>query len=609
MKRLVCLFLALAVPLSVLAKSPIESHNDGFYKDFVNPDECRFAITDVLSRNTPAMTVSEALTQTDPHPQIAALAQTISAQSKNDTEKITAVREYIAAHISCIEREDAPIFAPDVLLEGCGSAHGITNLTLALFHALDLPAIRVLGTTVSDEEAFDPDAEINHSWCEVLHQNTWQTVDTVYPDQIHVILRRGDETTQDYYYQDGWQYQIQNGGALLCGKVEHADSLILNIPQTLGGLPVLGIAKEAFANTDIAALTFPDTLKFIETKAFFHSRVPQTLFIPASVVEIGTYAFSYLNGLCEIQVSADNPAYTAKDGVLYDKEMTTLWVYPNGKTDTEFTVPATVTLLYCTCFSGNRYLTQVVLTHPEIKAMTYTFYGCSLTLYGTPGSDIESRIQNGTLTKQLSFLPQSQKDGGSFTHFQTSDVQPNFTDLSKNVWYYSDVITAYQKGLFMGLSDTRFGGEESITPAQAVTLSARIRNRYLTNTDLPTAEENEAWYLPAVKMVLEHQWFTLPDFDVPDRPATRAEFAQILAGALPIAALPEQCSIDETSIFDLPASPTAKEAILLLYRAGILTGDPDGRFRPDDAITRAEAAAVVTRLTDISRRIGFDPTV
>ena len=47
-------------------------------------------------------------------------------------------------------------------------------------------------------------------------------------------------------------------------------------------------------------------------------------------------------------------------------------------------------------------------------------------------------------------------------------------------------------------------------------------------------------------------------------------------------------------------------AVYRLYRAGILAGsDANGTFSPLSYITRAEAAAVVSRMADSDNRIAF----
>ena len=194
-------------------------------------------------------------------------------------------------------------------------------------------------------------------------------------------------------------------------------------------------------------------------------------------------------------------------------------------------------------------------------------------------------------------------------HFTPKGASPKFEDVSDNAWFYPDLDSVYRQGLLMGISETQFGTDLSVTLAQAITMSVRIRLRYRDNTVLPQAEANEEWYQPALNLTFENQWFPLPDISDLDRPATRSEFAQILAGALPKNALPERTTVTESDILDLPAEPDTRDAILALYRAGILAGTPDSCFHPEKEITRAEAAAILARLTDVTRRLYFNKKI
>lgn len=50
-----------------------------------------------------------------------------------------------------------------------------------------------------------------------------------------------------------------------------------------------------------------------------------------SVTSIGDYAFSSCSGLTAINVSSNNTVYSSIDGILYNKETTTLITYPGVK--------------------------------------------------------------------------------------------------------------------------------------------------------------------------------------------------------------------------------------------------------------------------------------
>ncbi|QCT04027.1 cellulosome anchoring protein cohesin region [Paenibacillus algicola] len=42
----------------------------------------------------------------------------------------------------------------------------------------------------------------------------------------------------------------------------------------------------------------------------------------------------------------------------------------------------------------------------------------------------------------------------------------------------------------------------------------------------------------------------------------------------------------------------ARSIVDAVFRAGLMQGDPDGSFKPDRALTRAEAAAIIHGLLD-----------
>ncbi len=64
--------------------------------------------------------------------------------------------------------------------------------------------------------------------------------------------------------------------------------------------------------------------------------------IGRSVSSIAPSAFKGCTSLITIDISGDNPYYSSMDGVLFDKNMTSLFLYLEGKTDTSYAIPDTV---------------------------------------------------------------------------------------------------------------------------------------------------------------------------------------------------------------------------------------------------------------------------
>ena len=92
----------------------------------------------------------------------------------------------------------------------------------------------------------------------------------------------------------------------------------------------------------LESVTIPDSVTAIGASAFACCEALTDISIPAAVTNIGDYAFSECYGLTAITVAAANPRYSSLDGVLYNKEQTTLICCPCGRVS-PLAIPNTVT--------------------------------------------------------------------------------------------------------------------------------------------------------------------------------------------------------------------------------------------------------------------------
>lgn len=173
-----------------------------------------------------------------------------------------------------------------------------------------------------------------------------------------------------------------------------------------------------------------------------------------------------------------------------------------------------------------------------------------------------------------------------------------FSDVSENAWYAADVEAVQEYGIINGVGDNRFDPEGTLTIAEALTMAVRTNARH-NSAEVPVAEG--AWYQGAVNYATENGMIFGTEFADYNANVTRAQMAYLFANALP--------ESEYTAINDVTALPDVKEQtqysneIFLLYNAGILTGsDKYGTFKPDDTIIRAEAAAIINRVVDPSKR-------
>jgi len=108
---------------------------------------------------------------------------------------------------------------------------------------------------------------------------------------------------------------------------------------------VLFISQDAFNGcSSLASVVFPDTLTTIESFSFQDCGAMASIFIPASVTSINVSAFDSMASLTEIEVDAANPAYSSLGGVLFNKDRTTLIVFPGGVAG-PYTIPSSVTTI------------------------------------------------------------------------------------------------------------------------------------------------------------------------------------------------------------------------------------------------------------------------
>ena len=82
--------------------------------------------------------------------------------------------------------------------------------------------------------------------------------------------------------------------------------------------------------------------------------------IGSGCTSISSSAFLNSNAIEKITVAEDNKNYTVVDGVLYNKDMTTLVLYPKNRSG-EFTVPDTVTTIAVYAFDESPNLTKVII--------------------------------------------------------------------------------------------------------------------------------------------------------------------------------------------------------------------------------------------------------
>ena len=121
-----------------------------------------------------------------------------------------------------------------------------------------------------------------------------------------------------------------------------------------------------------ASFSIPDTVVKIRPSAFRWVDCLENVNIPASVTEIGEYAFCS-ERIKQITVDAGNTAFKSVDDVLYSKDGKTLIRYPSQKEDKSFTIPDTVEVISREAFNYTRNLSSVTIPSSVTKIEHFAF--------------------------------------------------------------------------------------------------------------------------------------------------------------------------------------------------------------------------------------------
>jgi len=135
------------------------------------------------------------------------------------------------------------------------------------------------------------------------------------------------------------------------------------------------------------AFTVPSSVTQISMYAFNCLTYVQTVNVGANALDLD-YAFSpngcSASALRAVVVDSSNPNYSSSDGVFFNKNQTTLLMYPMGKSDTSYVVPNTVTTIRKAAY--NPFLTSITLPTGLRTISGYAFESSKLTSIFIPDS-------------------------------------------------------------------------------------------------------------------------------------------------------------------------------------------------------------------------------
>ena len=211
------------------------------------------------------------------------------------------------------------------------------------------------------------------------------------------------------YYWD-YEYSVLDDGTVEItdynGSAEKID-----IPEKIDGKSVTSIGYWAFEDctslksitipngvthidifafegcTSLTNITIPDSVTSIEDCAFYDCTSLAHITIPSGVAYINDNPFEGCSSLTEIRVATENAKYVSVNGVLYNKNKTTLVCYPAGKKDKSYKIINSATSIGESAFSTCDSLTSITIPNNVTSIGGDAFGDCSsLTSITIPNS-------------------------------------------------------------------------------------------------------------------------------------------------------------------------------------------------------------------------------
>ena len=126
----------------------------------------------------------------------------------------------------------------------------------------------------------------------------------------------------------------------------------------------------------LTSIDIPNKVTKIDDNTFSNCPSLKNVSIGSGCTSISTVAFINAYSIDEITVAENNKNFTAVDGVLYNKDKTTLVLYPKNRSG-EFAVPDTVTTIADYAFDNAPKLTKVTIGENVKSVGTGAFRNCN----------------------------------------------------------------------------------------------------------------------------------------------------------------------------------------------------------------------------------------
>ncbi len=183
----------------------------------------------------------------------------------------------------------------------------------------------------------------------------------------------------------------------------------------------------------------------------------------------------------------------------------------------------------------------------------------------------------------------------------TSATAAEFSDVPSSHWAHDTISELSDKGIINGIEEGVYAPDGTLTRAQFVKLIVCALEDYDESASYTAVYDDtapDAWYTPYVTCgvysgVIERD----TDNFLPDNAITRGEAAVWMINGMGVQS-------DAVCTFSDVTDAEQKKAVGIATAYGLINGYDDGTFKPENTLTRAEAAALISRMLDKTESFG-----
>lgn len=192
--------------------------------------------------------------------------------------------------------------------------------------------------------------------------------------------------------------------------------------------------------------------------------------IPASVTTISTNAFPWTAVLDSYQVDSQNPSFSSSNGILFNKDKTTLVSYPGAKSGSQYSVPSGVTAIGIQAFANAKALTTLTITEGVTSIGWGAFQGAmaltSLSIPSTVTAIGDYAFDNASALRTLTVSPLN-------SNFISKDSVMFSKDMT-SVLAYPSALTSKTYSIPTGVTSIARGAFQNATHLTSITIPSSV---------------------------------------------------------------------------------------------------------------------------------------